>query len=261
MSRCRVRAGAPATVRRDEPAEIPPAGAVDRPRGHPGGRAGPHLRGPRHRRAAGGVGKLLPLPPSKSAAAVGRGEPALLQLVRPARPDGPQRVPDLRPPHGRAAPLDPFFPCARLEPPQPCSAPSPWPPAPPAAAAARSTTRRSPARPRTSRSRPRRSSGATRAATRRRPDARRPRPSPAAPPPRATSRLHRHRAEHRQRHRTDGTGTAGTDSGGATAPGRGGLGRQRHAPPAGSDAQQFEDFCAQNPAPADAASSGRNLDG
>src|SRR3954447_20033930 len=30
---------------------------------------------------------------------------ALLQLVRPARPEGPQRLPDVRPPDGRAAPL------------------------------------------------------------------------------------------------------------------------------------------------------------
>src|SRR5690242_4654344 len=30
---------------------------------------------------------------------------AVLQLVRPARPEGPQRLPDVRPPNGRAAPL------------------------------------------------------------------------------------------------------------------------------------------------------------
>ena len=51
------------------------------------------------------VGKLLPLPPSASQAPVGRREPALLQLVRPARPEGPQRLPDVRPPDGRAPPL------------------------------------------------------------------------------------------------------------------------------------------------------------
>ena len=51
------------------------------------------------------VGKVLPLAPSQSQPAVGRGEPAVLQLVRPARPEGPQRLPDVRPPHGRAAAL------------------------------------------------------------------------------------------------------------------------------------------------------------
>src|SRR5215217_267990 len=105
MSRCRVRAGAPATVRRDEPPEISPAGAVDRQRGHPGGRAGPLVRGPRDRRAAAGRRQAPPAAPVQVAAALGRREPALLQLVRPARPAGPQRVPDVRPPYGGAAPL------------------------------------------------------------------------------------------------------------------------------------------------------------
>ena len=37
--------------------------------------------------------------------AMGRRDPAVLQLVRPAGPEGPQRLPDVRPPDGRAAPL------------------------------------------------------------------------------------------------------------------------------------------------------------
>ena len=51
------------------------------------------------------VGKLLPLAPSKSAAPVGGREPPLLQLVRPDGPEGPQRLPHVRPPHGRAPAL------------------------------------------------------------------------------------------------------------------------------------------------------------
>ena len=46
---------------------------------------------------------------------------------------------------------------------------------------------------------------------------------------------------------TDTTGTSGTDSGGATAPAEEDSASNDTAPPAGSDAQQFEDFCAQNP--------------
>ena len=44
-----------------------------------------------------------------------------------------------------------------------------------------------------------------------------------------------------------GTGTTGTDSGGATAPAQEDSAANDTAPPAGSEAQQFEDFCAQNP--------------
>jgi hypothetical protein len=44
------------------------------------------------------------------------------------------------------------------------------------------------------------------------------------------------------------TGTApSTDSGGATAPAQEDSAANDTAPPAGSEAQQFEDFCAQNP--------------
>ena len=44
-----------------------------------------------------------------------------------------------------------------------------------------------------------------------------------------------------------GTDTSGTDSGGATAPAEEDSATNDTAPPAGSEAQQFEDFCAQNP--------------
>jgi hypothetical protein len=46
---------------------------------------------------------------------------------------------------------------------------------------------------------------------------------------------------------TGTTGTSGTDSGGATAPAQEDSATNDSAPPAGSEAQQFEDFCAQNP--------------
>ena len=44
-----------------------------------------------------------------------------------------------------------------------------------------------------------------------------------------------------------GTDASGTDSGGATAPAEEDSATNDTAPPAGSEAQQFEDFCAQNP--------------
>ncbi len=46
---------------------------------------------------------------------------------------------------------------------------------------------------------------------------------------------------------TGATGTTGTDSGGASAPAQDDSASNDTAPPAGSDAQEFEDFCAQNP--------------
>src|SRR3954452_23619836 len=69
----------------------------------------------------GGAGALLPRPGVGRAAgdrrqaaaarsvevraAVGGGEPPVLQLVRPDGPEGPQRLPHVRPPHGRAPAL------------------------------------------------------------------------------------------------------------------------------------------------------------
>lgn len=46
---------------------------------------------------------------------------------------------------------------------------------------------------------------------------------------------------------TGATGTADADSGGATAPADEDSASNDTAPPAGSDAEQFEAFCAQNP--------------
>jgi len=46
---------------------------------------------------------------------------------------------------------------------------------------------------------------------------------------------------------TASSDTSGTDSGGATAPAEEDSATNDTAPPAGSEAQQFEDFCAQNP--------------
>jgi len=46
---------------------------------------------------------------------------------------------------------------------------------------------------------------------------------------------------------TAATGTSGSDSGGATAPAEEDSAANDTAPPPGSDAEQFEDFCAQNP--------------
>ncbi len=60
---------------------------------------------PRHGRAARGRREGAAAAPVEVQPAMGRREPALLQLVRPARPEGPQRLPDVRPPDGRAAPL------------------------------------------------------------------------------------------------------------------------------------------------------------
>src|SRR3954454_6815183 len=37
---------------------------------------------------------------------MGRGEPSLLQLVRPAVAEGPERLPDVRPPDGRTPTLN-----------------------------------------------------------------------------------------------------------------------------------------------------------
>ena len=46
-----------------------------------------------------------PAAPVEVQSAMGRRHVALLQLVRPARTEGPQRLPHVRPPDGRAAPL------------------------------------------------------------------------------------------------------------------------------------------------------------
>ena len=48
------------------------------------------------------LGIVIPMAPDGVAPALGGREPAVLQLVRPARPAGPQRLPDVRAPHGAA---------------------------------------------------------------------------------------------------------------------------------------------------------------
>ena len=45
----------------------------------------------------------------------------------------------------------------------------------------------------------------------------------------------------------DTSGSGSSDSGSASAPGGEDTANSDSPPPAGSDAQQFEDFCAQNP--------------
>src|SRR5215208_110845 len=254
MRGCRVRAGTPATVRPDEPAEVSPAGAVDRPRGHPGGRARPQLRGPRVRRAAP-AGRQAAAPPAVPvAAAVGRREPALLQLVRPAGPDGPERLPDLRAQHGgdpaqnrsftvRAARTATALLCTAAlavgaagcggseidyqevpGPPVDVPIPSGSGSAGGSAASddASSTPTPTPTAEPGATTAPSDQSGATGAD-----------PAASTDSGAATG--------------TGGTGTAGNDSGGATAPATDDSASNDTAPPAGSDAEQFEAFCAQNP--------------
>src|SRR5215203_3138885 len=88
--------------------EVSPSHALDRPRDPARGRARAHLRRPRHGRAARGRRQGSAAAPVKVPAALGHREPPLLQLVRPARTEGPQRLPHVRPPHGRTPALTPF---------------------------------------------------------------------------------------------------------------------------------------------------------
>src|SRR3954451_13770274 len=86
--------------RREASAEVPHARALDRPRGHHRGRARAGVPGPRDGRGARG---RRPDPPARAEqlrAPLGSREPALLQLVRPALAEGPERLPDLRASHG-----------------------------------------------------------------------------------------------------------------------------------------------------------------
>src|SRR5205823_134619 len=87
------------------PAEIPHASSLDRPGGHHRGGAGRDLPRPRHGRGARGCGRAAAPGPDSVGAAVGGGEHALLQLVRPAVPEGLERLPLLRPTDGAARPL------------------------------------------------------------------------------------------------------------------------------------------------------------
>src|SRR5215210_4575618 len=100
------RSGAAASLRADGP-EVSPSHALHRARDPARGRAGAHLRRPRDGRAARGRRQGSAALPVKVPAAVGDREPPLLQLVRPAVTEGPQRLPHLRSPHGRAPALTP----------------------------------------------------------------------------------------------------------------------------------------------------------
>ena len=66
---------------------------------------GQHLPRPRDGRAARDRRQAAAARAVAVRAAVGGGEPPVLQLVRPDGPEGPQRLPHVRPPHGRAPAL------------------------------------------------------------------------------------------------------------------------------------------------------------
>src|SRR5215210_6035651 len=82
---------------RHDRAEISPARAVDGPRGDPRGATRAALPRPRDRRAAGGGRQAAAAAALHLPAPLGRRDAALLQLVRPALAEGPQRLPDVRP--------------------------------------------------------------------------------------------------------------------------------------------------------------------
>src|SRR3954447_17378818 len=86
--------------RREASAEVPHARALDRPRGHHRGRARAGVPGPRDGRGARGRRPDPPARAERLRAPLGSREPALLQLVRPALAEGPERLPDLRASHG-----------------------------------------------------------------------------------------------------------------------------------------------------------------
>src|SRR5262249_19060397 len=69
------------------------------------GCAGQGLRGRGDRGAARGRREGPPAHPVEVQLAMVRRHAEVLQLVRSARPEGSQRLPDVRPPDGRAAPL------------------------------------------------------------------------------------------------------------------------------------------------------------
>ena len=195
---------------------------------------------PRDGRAARGRREGAPAAPVEVQPAMGGRDPAVLQLVRPARSEGPQRLPHVRPPHGRAAPLRGGR--MRLR-----------------AVAARRTHVPARPRPRRLRRRPPSPSRSRRASPRqltvpgtgeRRSRPTRPPPPTAtatetpdadAPRPRPTPDGRRRR----RGRRPDRAGRA-PPSGGTEAPAPGPTGTGA-APPAGSDAEEFEDFCAENP--------------
>src|SRR3954471_15964191 len=88
------------------PLRAPPALShalpVDRARGHHRGRARPRLPRSRDGRGAPGRRQAAAARALAVQAAVGGREPPVLQLVRPTGAEGPQRLPDVRSPHGAA---------------------------------------------------------------------------------------------------------------------------------------------------------------
>src|SRR5690242_15657812 len=84
---------------------LPPARALFWPRGAPSRRARQGLYGPRHGRAPRGCGEGAAAASVEVQSAMGGRDAEVLQLVRSTRPEGPQRLPDVRPPYGRAAQL------------------------------------------------------------------------------------------------------------------------------------------------------------
>src|SRR4051812_9616548 len=109
-TRRRVRAVPPARVRGDVQAAIPPAGALLGARSAHGGRARPRLPRSGDRGAAGGRREGASALPVEVQAAVGCGEPPLLQLVRSAGAEGSERLPHVRPQDGRP----PTLPCSPM---------------------------------------------------------------------------------------------------------------------------------------------------
>src|SRR5918994_1372527 len=116
-----------ARLHADEPAPaVPLAHALDRPRGPARRGGGAYVPGSRHRGADGDRRAGAAVAAVALVARLVGGEPPLLQLVRPARAEGPQRLPHVRPPHGRAAPLTWSLACASgAHPCWPCCWPSP----------------------------------------------------------------------------------------------------------------------------------------
>src|SRR3954469_1809656 len=84
---------------------VPPARALIWPRGDPSRRARQGLYGPGHGRAPGGRGEGAAAASVEVQPAMGGRDAEVLQLVRSARTEGPQRLPDVRPSYGRAAQL------------------------------------------------------------------------------------------------------------------------------------------------------------
>src|SRR5205085_1195079 len=90
-----------ASMAADEDApEVPYADALYRPRGRHRSGSRADLCGPRHRRRARGSGRAPAAGPDALGASLGCGQPAVLQLVRSAGPEGSQRLPALRQANG-----------------------------------------------------------------------------------------------------------------------------------------------------------------